>query len=401
MNIGIISNLYPPIARGGAEHVARRVAHELHIRGHGVFVFSTQPFKGIKSCFGRITERSVEAVYRMYPPNLYHLLNDYNYIFPLRAAWHLIDMYSPFPAYELGRVLDVEKPDILLTHNLKGLGLKVVREIRKRQIPQIHTLHDVQLSVPSGMLMYGHEDAGLNGTFLRTWYERRIQNLMGSPEIVISPSRYLAKFYRHRDFFPNSRWELMPNPVPHTPNVSRAQGAIGPLCLLYVGQLEPQKGVKFLLETLNDSGLDFKLHIAGEGSLAGYIAGWAERDSRVVYHGFVPFRQLNELLSITDAVVVPSLCYENSPTIIYESFGSGVPVIASHIGGVGELVKDGDNGFLFSPGDKQGLLEALVKYSQNRAQFWIRASEIRKYIMPYSIVNYVDRLEELMEEVKH
>src|SRR3989338_4620052 len=61
MKIGIVSNLYPPEARGGAELVAQRVADALYQRGHEVFVLTTQPFDGIRSLFPRIRERTLEA----------------------------------------------------------------------------------------------------------------------------------------------------------------------------------------------------------------------------------------------------------------------------------------------------------------------------------------------------
>ena len=82
MNIGIVSNLYPPIARGGAELVARRIAHELHVRGHQLFVFSTRPYSGPKSTVAQVSERSVEAIYRLFPINIYHTLSDFKYPLP-------------------------------------------------------------------------------------------------------------------------------------------------------------------------------------------------------------------------------------------------------------------------------------------------------------------------------
>src|SRR3989338_6708462 len=155
MKIAIVSNLYPPFARGGAEQIARRVAQELHVRGHEVFVLSTKPYDGWRSFYAQVSERNPEEVYRFFPRNLYHVLNDYRHTFPVRALWHLIDLWSPFPAIELARLLDEEKPDVVITHNLKGLGLQVARAIRRAKIRHVHTLHDVQLSIPSGLLLYG------------------------------------------------------------------------------------------------------------------------------------------------------------------------------------------------------------------------------------------------------
>lgn len=394
MKIGIVSNLYPPVARGGAEQIAHRVAHELHVRGHQVFVVSTQRERAY---WPRVTESHVERIYRFHPFNLYHPLDDHRYPFPARAAWHLVDLFSRHAERALGRVLDAEKPDVVLTHNLKGFGMQSVRAIRSRRIRHVHTLHDVQLSIPSGLLIYGKECQWPSETFVQRWYETQMKNVVGSPDVVISPSRFLSEFYRVRGFFPKSHVEVIPNPAPTIEPIEREGRNPGPLRLLYAGQLETHKGIQFLLETLNRFDAPFELHIAGEGTLAEYVSGWADRDARVVYHGFCSFDNLVKLFLISDAVVVPSLCYENSPTIIYEAFETGVPVVAANIGGVGELVQDGTNGYLFSPGDADGLTRALVRLRRDENGFWSRQEQIRAGVRAYSLGSYVTRLEALMQ----
>jgi glycosyltransferase involved in cell wall biosynthesis len=401
MKIGIVSNLYPPMARGGAEQIARRVAHELYRRGHDVFVISTTPYTGLRSLVGRVTERTVEAVYRYYPWNIYHLLNGHKYPFVVRAIWHLIDLWCPFPANAVRSVLRDEKPDVLLTHNLKGMGLQVAAEIRRMGIPSVHTLHDVQLSVPSGLLMFGAEQTWINRSVLRRWYETVVQVVVGSPRIVISPSKFLADFYWERGFFPQSRVEVISNPAPRIeppPRVPPADGS--PLRLLFAGQLEEHKGILLLLRALNASDIPFELHIAGEGSLADVVEGWAKRDRRITYHGFVSLEHLMRLLAVVDAALVPSLCYENSPTVIYEAFQAGVPVIASRIGGVGELVSDGVNGYLVTPGDERELVEAIRTFAVKRRDFFSRQGEIRAMMREHSLERYVDRLEQLIEAAR-
>ena len=96
MKIGIVTNLYPPIARGGAEKVAKRIVDELTARGHEVFVISTMPFKGFSSLNPTVDSIDKEKVYRYFPLNIYHILNDYKFPFPIRAKWHLIDLFNPF-----------------------------------------------------------------------------------------------------------------------------------------------------------------------------------------------------------------------------------------------------------------------------------------------------------------
>ncbi|KKW30988.1 MAG: Glycosyltransferase, partial [Candidatus Uhrbacteria bacterium GW2011_GWA2_52_8d] len=338
MKIGIVSNLYPPDARGGAELVAQRIADALYERGHEVFVLTTQPLEGLRSLFPRIRERTLEAVYRFFPLNVYYLRQDRHVPFPIRALWHLIDLFSYCGRCAIRSVIRDEDPDVVITHNLKGIGVAIGREIQRQGVPHIHTLHDVQLSVPSGLLIAGQEQSWLNRSFLRRWYERGVKREMGRPNLVLSPSRFLSDFYHERGLFTDTRVEILPNPMPPDQVRGRDSRTAQKTQFLFVGQLEEHKGIRELLQALHGFGEEIDLHIAGEGSLAEFVASSAELDSRIHFHGFTSLNHLIELLRTSDAVVVPSICYENSPTVIYESYLVGVPVIASDIGGIPELI---------------------------------------------------------------
>jgi len=400
MNLTIVSNLYPPYARGGAELIAFRLANELYTRGHKISVLTSKPFEGYSQMTAKLSERQIANVYRFFPPNFYHLLNSHKHSFPVRALWHLVDMYGTGGTHALRRILKFEQPDAVLTHNLKGIGLQIVPEIRRQGIRHIHTLHDVQLSVPSGLLISGEETKGLNSGFGRTWYENRVKKIFGSPDVVISPSKYLADFYHDRGFFPESDLRVIPNPAPKHHLSDNIRPKNGVLHLLFAGQLEKHKGILLLLDALLDLDVPYKLHIAGDGSLAEHIADRADSDSRLIYHGFVSLDNLTRLFSICDSVIIPSLCYENSPTIIYEAFQSGVPVIASDIGGVKELVRDGENGFLFTPGDKVGLRKAVTSLAERRVEFAEKAAKIRQGVEHCNIGKYIDQLEEIVSSVE-
>jgi GT2 family glycosyltransferase/glycosyltransferase involved in cell wall biosynthesis len=79
------------------------------------------------------------------------------------------------------------------------------------------------------------------------------------------------------------------------------------------------------------------------------------------HHGPVPHARIPEVLASIDVLVVPSVWPENSPLVIHEAFLAGVPVIASRIGGIPELVKDGRNGLLVAPGDTVDLSGAIAR----------------------------------------
>ncbi len=78
-------------------------------------------------------------------------------------------------------------------------------------------------------------------------------------------------------------------------------------------------------------------------------------------HGPIAHDHVGAALASIDALVVPSIWAENSPLVIQEAFLAGVPVIASRIGGIPELVEDGKNGLLFAPGDAADLQRVLAR----------------------------------------
>ncbi len=399
MKILILSNLYPPYARGGAEQVAARSAAELFVRGHKVSVLSTRPYEGRDSLTARVMERDLEPVYRFFPLNLYHSLNDHKHSFPIRWAWHSWDIVNPHARYEMFRVLTHVEPDVVLSHNLKGLGLSVIPEIRRFGIRHVHVVHDVQLSIPSGLLIKGSEHAWPNLPPLRTAYELAVKATVGSPDVIVSPSKFLADFYKARGFFPKSQVEILPNPAPDSGIPLRGPRHPGPVRLLFAGQLEDHKGIRFLLRALEKWGQPFELHVAGEGVLSPMVKSWAMRDKRVKYHGYVSFGHLVKLFAICDAVTVPSLCYENSPTVIYESQRAGLPVIGANIGGIGELVEHGRNGLLFEAGNEKQLLATLDLFVKEQTVWRGRDANIRDGVEPYALGHYVDKLEQLMKPV--
>jgi glycosyltransferase involved in cell wall biosynthesis len=132
----------------------------------------------------------------------------------------------------------------------------------------------------------------------------------------------------------------------------------------FVGTLAPHKGVHVLVEafrSLPDPTITLDLH-GSETVHPGYAASLrrsAAGDARVRFRG--PFAEgaQDAVLQSLDVLVLPSVWWENSPLVVLEAQGRGVPVIASDIGGVPELVT-GDSGLLVPPGDAALLRDALA-----------------------------------------
>jgi glycosyltransferase involved in cell wall biosynthesis len=139
--------------------------------------------------------------------------------------------------------------------------------------------------------------------------------------------------------------------------VERAAG--DPLRLAFFGSIAEYKGTDVLVEAVLASNANVTLSIHGRTTdfpeFGPALVELASHDPRIRFPG--PFRRedLGKVLAQVDALVVPSRWYENTPFVILEAFAAGVPVIASDLGGISEVVIDGVNGDLFPAGDASAL----------------------------------------------
>lgn len=396
MKIGIISNLYPPYQRGGAEYVVVRTVEAMLDRHQDVFVVTGKPF-----CQRGPLDRdrnAVERVYRLSPRNLYFTINDYKFPWPLRLIWHIIDTVFSFERVEVEKILFAEKPDVAITHNIKGVGLRVPRVVQCMNIPHVHIMHDLQLIYPSGLLIWGKEQFSWMFKPAYSAYRFFTRRAIGRPDLVIFPSKFLMDKYKEFRFFKNTKCIVMPNPAPAFDIEVAQQRMEGRMRILFVGQLEKHKGIKLLISAFKKLKFEAYLNIAGEGIERKYIEQEAKANKPITDLGYVSVEQLIDCLKSADVLVVPSLCYENSPTVIYEALSAGVPVVAADIGGVGELVQDGVNGYLFKPGDVNDLAEKLSLMNEKKEEFGRRGREIRATVEEHSLDNYADKLMKLMKE---
>lgn len=396
MKIGIVTNLYPPYTRGGAEQVIVRTVGQLLAMGHDVFVITGKP----KSAgnYVELDRSSTERVYRVRSKNIYFTLDDHKYSRATRLLWHVIDAFGWSAARAVREIVEDERPDVVVTHNLKGIGLTIPMVLRSLGVPHVHVVHDVQLIHPSGLIMHGKERQSIFLRPLLKLYQMVCSLLFGNPPIVISPSRYLEEMYTDSGLFSRSKMVLMPNPAPNYADPLDRARSPGPLKLLFVGQLAAHKGIRFLLDVFASYSGEARLLIAGDGQLRSLVERRALADKRIIYLGYTPSEEMPKVFQVVDAVVVPSLCYENSPTVIYEALQSGIPVIASRIGGVAELLVEGKSGLLIEPGNPQALLEAIQLMDKQKEAFSHARAAIHATVADYSLEKYAIRFVQALEE---
>lgn len=135
--------------------------------------------------------------------------------------------------------------------------------------------------------------------------------------------------------------------------------------LLYVGRLVPQKGVDVLLNSLylaKKNGFNFELIIAGSGILEDNLKKLLHSlglDESVKFSGFITRTELPKYYTQSDIFILPSR-YEPFGMVLVEAMASGLPVIASDVGGMTEIVINGKTGLLVPPDDTKALTDAIM-----------------------------------------
>jgi glycosyltransferase involved in cell wall biosynthesis len=134
--------------------------------------------------------------------------------------------------------------------------------------------------------------------------------------------------------------------------------------VLFIGRLSEIKGVDVLIRAMEGI-KNAHLLIAGDGEQRRELEALAGRLSiRARFFGQVGAARRDELLSTCDVVVIPSLVMpcgrtEGMPVVCFEAMAAGRPVLASRVGGLAEIISDGENGLLFDAGDHHSLREKL------------------------------------------
>lgn len=168
-------------------------------------------------------------------------------------------------------------------------------------------------------------------------------------------ARYIAlnEFCRSRFIeggLPASRVVVKPNFVDFAAPVAEPRAG-----LLFVGRLSVEKGIAILADALV-CGKNLPLRVAGNGPEAGRLDAVAG----VTRLGELPAAAVRAEMARAVAMVVPSIWYENFPRTIVEAFALGLPVIASRIGALAEIVSDGETGLLFEPGNPRDLADRMA-----------------------------------------
>ncbi len=358
--------LYP---RGGLERVLFDESDALSAVGHEVLHFATKHPQNVPSPWERYFAPYLEI----------GATADLGAADRVRAVAR---MYRNRAAASLfGRMLDETKPDLVHVHGIhRQLSPSILLEAARRSVPVVHTLHDYHLVCPADVMLRASSApcspracktvnctaaikyrctrgslaasaiaaSELSFQRLTRVYERTVTRF-------ISPSAFL------RDLMVEGGWTRTPIDVlPLGTALCEGGRRVPGDYALYAGRLSPEKGVAVFLAAARDAGVP--AIVAGDGPLAETLRA---QFPEARFTGHVEPAEVTRLLDSALVAVVPSVSLENSPLGVLEAMSAGVPIIASSVGGVPELVENGVEGLLVPPGDAAALSSALARLASD------------------------------------
>ena len=280
-------------------------------------------------------------------------------------------LWSQRTVSEFGALIERFRPDVVHAHNTFPLiSPSLYFAAAQHGVPVVQTLHNFRLFCAQAMFMRDSrvcEDC--MGTLpwrgvLRRCYRgsltqsavvvgmQGVHRLLGTYQQRVT--RYIALNHFCRDKFveaglPAARMAIKPNFVdlPPPPLAPRS-GA------LFVGRLSAEKGVATLAEALALAPA-VTLDVIGTGPEQHIL----ETLAGAHLHGWQDPQQIYAQMQAAAYLVMPSIWYENVPRTLVEAYACGLPVIASRLGAMAELVRDGETGLLFEPGNAADLAQKM------------------------------------------
>lgn len=288
-------------------------------------------------------------------------------------------IYSLSAYSTMAQLIDREHPDIIHVHNVYPLlSPSVLVACRRHGVPVVMTCHTYRLTCPIGVHFRGGKICERccdgreywcvlkncrrnifesTGYALRSAVARKLRLFADNVTLFIAVSQFIKSRLIH-DGFKDKQIAFLPNMV-HIPG-SRVDPVQGKY-VAYVGRFSPEKGIDTLLAAAHWTRLPVRL--AGDYSEMLNLVKMAPQNAQFI--GQLNRGQLVGFYRNARFLVVPSLCFETFGLTAAEAMSHGLPVIASRIGGLPEIVEDGVTGILFEPGNAKVLAHKMKLLWEN------------------------------------
>jgi glycosyltransferase involved in cell wall biosynthesis len=283
---------------------------------------------------------------------------------------------------QLEKIISTHKIDIAHIHNVyQIIGNKIYDVLHSKKIPIIQTLHNFRFLCPAGLHLDNKNkicEKCSNGKFISCFKKKCYQNSyvksflmkeivnVGRKKVLENVDIFIAlnSFYKQKFInagFPDSKIIVKPNFIDTKKMPKKSHESYA----LYIGRISIEKGLETLIESFKEIKYDLKIVGSGDSAYLLKLKSLCSSFSNIQFIGFASGLEKEILLKNASFLIIPSICYENFPITILEAYSYGKPVIATKNGGLIELVKHNQTGYLFESGDIQELINITKKIIKN------------------------------------
>jgi len=290
-------------------------------------------------------------------------------------------IYNPFAVNAFIKTVKTFKPDIIHVHNLFPLiSPSIIPAAKKLGVPVVMTVHNYRLICPNGRYFNNNKicekcNGGREWNCIINNCEKAIfksigyavrnftARITGSYKNNVDRFICLTEFQKNkllREGFSDARCSVIPNFClgSEVNSLDRKTGNYAG----FVGRVTVDKGINILLKAAQECP-EINIKIAGSVDYS-FLRG-LKIPPNVTFLGCLNKKELVQFYKEARFLVLPSIWYEGFPIVILESMAFKVPIIASRIGGIPEIIEDGVTGLLFNPGDSVDLALKLKWMFEN------------------------------------
>lgn len=387
MKILFVNSFYRPEIRGGAELTIENIASGMASRGHQCAVFTTKEAGPLSS-----DTVGMVRVFRIGSQNIYWDHRKSNPSRLRRLVWYFNDSYNTKVQPLFKEVLRQFKPDVLSSHNLGGLSISVWDTAREANLPFIQVVHDQYLLCAAGAA-FRNGKACITQCYSCRLLRRRHVSASRQASCLVGVSGYVVERLKTAGLFEGVEKRIIYNErnFPDFPARIPPQGS---LVFGYIGAVTPQKGLDWLVDEFRAIASGSHLLIAGSGAPQ-YLAN-LRADASGSNITFLGHTNADDFYKMIDVLIVPSLWPDTLPGVAIEACARHIPVIASSIGGLPEIIKHGVNGLLCDPEDRHSLAHAMLQLMNDRSLIAFLGANCRTSIEQFaSYDRMLDQYEKL------
>lgn len=301
------------------------------------------------------------------------ILSTNKVIIGLNTIWS-VDSYR-----QISNLIRKVKPDLAHFHNtFPLLSPSVYYACHSQNVPVVQTLHNYRLLCPSALFLRngqiceecvgkvfawpGIRHKCYHNSHLATFSvaamqacHRVVSTWQKQVDCYISMTEFMKKKLITGGI-PSEKIAVKPNFVFPDPGGKQSIGDYA----IFVGRLSAEKGTNILLDAWRNCSV-IPLKVVGGGPELKKIQTYLLEQGlhEVELKGQVERSDVYSMMKNARFLLVPSVCYESFPLTIVEAFSNGLPVIASRLGAMVEIIEDGVTGILFSPGDTNDLTRKI------------------------------------------